>query len=81
MSENKNYSERINKIQSYAKQISRRKFCWYQAKKRLKATLNQYGLPRALFELSCAEFHSREINSVFGNIRSESDYRENIVNF
>lgn len=81
MSENKNYSERMNKIKFYAKQISRRNSYWYQEKEQLKAILNQYELPTVFLELSCADFHWLEVNLVFGNIRSEGDYRENIVNY
>lgn len=81
MSKNKNYSERMNKIKFYAKQISRRNSYWYQEKEQLKAILNQYELPTVFLELSCADFHWLEVNLVFGNIRSEGDYRENIVNY
>ena len=45
----------------------------------MKSTPNQVGLLKNFWTLSCAESHWPECNSLFRNIRSESDYRENVV--
>ena len=80
MLESNNYSQLINKIQYYAKNISGTNSYWYQIKEQLKATLQQHGAPTSFWTLSCAEFHWPEFHALFGEVdHNISNYRENVV--
>ena len=78
---NKSYSVMMSKMQYYAKQISGTNSYWYQTKEQLKAALNQLASPTIFWTLACAESHWPEFHALFGEIKSDHDYRQNVINY
>ena len=69
----------MSKMQYYAKQISGTNSYWYQINEQLKEALNQLASPTISWALSCAELHWPEFHALFEEIKSDHDYRQNII--
>ena len=65
MLQSNNYTQLMNKLVYYAKNITGTNSYWYQVKEQLKATLHHVGSPTIFWTLSCAEFHWPEFHELF----------------
>ena len=54
---------------------------WYQIKEQLKEALNQLASRTKFWTLSCAELHWPEFHALFGEIKLDHDYRQNVINY
>ena len=79
------YTQVMNKIIHYAKQITGTNAYRCQVKEQLKATLTQVGSPTIFWTLSCAEFHWPEFHTLFQESDmlaiASTDIRNNILNY
>lgn len=79
-----NYSEIMNKILHYAKNVSGTNAYWNSNKEKLKALITQKGSPTIFWTLSCAEFHWPEYHQLFNTVDNTNIFhsvRENVLNY
>ena len=73
----------MRKLLRYTKNVTGTNAYWNDVKRKLKATINQVGVPTIFWTLSCAEFHWPEFHSFFSDdeLMSEPEIlHKNVIN-
>ena len=84
MMDSGNYSQVMDKIIHYAKNVSGTNAYWNNNKEKLKALITQKGSPTIFWTLSCAEFHWPEYHQLFKTADETNIFhsaRENVLNY